>query len=328
MKHADIKAMMAEIAPVIKEYTEAALRPVLARLEALEKRRPEKGEKGDAGERGEKGEKGDPGPEGPAGKDAPALTKEQIVEAVLSIPEAITEAAEQYLKANPPKDGRDGVGVSDIDVEQPDETTAVFRFTVGDIAHAFEVELPQGQKGEKGDPGERGEKGEKGEKGDPGQDGKDGRDGLDVKDLLVDEGGSLVAILSDGTTKNLGPCRGKDGEPGKDGRDGADGLGFDDLTVEQTGERTFVLRFIRGDLVKEFAFDVPVMIYRGVFKEGETYKPGDTVTFGGSLWHCDVETAEKPDSPEKHWRVAVRRGRDGKDGILKAETPKEPLKVG
>ena len=49
---------------------------------------------------------------------------------------------------------------------------------------------------------------------------------------------------------------GKDGAAGangKDGADGRDGFGFDDLTFEQTGERSAVLRFAKGEQVKEFA---------------------------------------------------------------------------
>src|SRR5690606_27563984 len=36
MKYADIKAMMAEIAPVIREYTAAAVAPLSERLDAIE----------------------------------------------------------------------------------------------------------------------------------------------------------------------------------------------------------------------------------------------------------------------------------------------------
>lgn len=48
---------------------------------------------------------------------------------------------------------------------------------------------------------------------------KDGRNAVDLADMLVVEGGNVVATFTDGRTKVLGPFRGKDGEPGKDGRD-------------------------------------------------------------------------------------------------------------
>jgi integrin beta 3 len=94
---------------------------------------------------------------------------------------------------------------------------------------------------------------------------------------------------------------------------GHDGLGFDDLSVDYDGERTFTFRFAQGERVKEFPFQMPVMIYRGVFRD-QVHARGDTVTFGGSLWHCNTETADKPDDEVETWTRAVRRGRDGKNG--------------
>jgi hypothetical protein len=47
-----------------------------------------------------------------------------------------------------------------------------------------------------------------------------------------------------------------------------------------------------------------------VFKAGDSYKPGDMVTFGGSCWHCNEETQDKPGSGTKSWQLAVKQGRD------------------
>jgi collagen type III alpha len=55
------------------------------------------------------------------------------------------------------------------------------------------------------------------------------------------------------------------------------------------------------------------VIDRGVYKAGETYEPGDAVTWGGSLWIAQKQTDAKPDTPESGFRLAVKRGRDGKD---------------
>jgi len=96
---------------------------------------------------------------------------------------------------------------------------------------------------------------------------------------------------------------------------GEDGLGFDDLKVEQTGERSFAVRFIRGDIVKEFPFTIPVLIYRGVYQDGATYERGDTVTLSGSLWHADATTTARPEEHVKSaWTLAAKRGREGKPG--------------
>jgi hypothetical protein len=165
-------------------------------------------------------------------------------------------------------------------------------------------------------PPEKGEKGDKGDPGEPGRDGVDGapgRDGLDVVKFLRGESGHLIGVLRDGTTTDLGEYVGKDGEPGRDG------FGFDDLKFEHDGEREFKLRFIKGDAVKEFPFRVPVMIYRGVYREGEQYEQGDVCTWGGSLWHCDTQTKDKPGGEQKCWTLAAKKGRDGKDAPV---TPK------
>lgn len=61
-------------------------------------------------------------------------------------------------------------------------------------------------------------------------------------------------------------------------------------------------------------FTLPAMIYRGVFKDGEEYAEGDTVTWGGSLWFCNELTTDKPLDGAKAWQLAAKRGRDGKDG--------------
>ncbi|MFD1199575.1 hypothetical protein ACFQ3K_14810 [Brucella gallinifaecis] len=158
------------------------------------------------------------------------------------------------------------------------------------------------------------------------KDGKDGRDGLDVKDLFRGEGGVLIATMSDGRVKELGQFVGKDGENGLPGKDGSDGVGFDDLSVDYDGEKTVILRFTKGENVKEFPLVLPVVIDRGVFSEGKTYSPGDGVTWGGSFWIAQEETGEKPDTA-KGWRLAVKKGRDGKDAKSAPAVNSGPIRV-
>jgi hypothetical protein len=55
------------------------------------------------------------------------------------------------------------------------------------------------------------------------------------------------------------------------------------------------------------------MEYKGVFKPGETYVPGNFITDGGSLWHCNTPTDERPGSGGEAWTLAVKRGSPGKD---------------
>jgi len=91
--------------------------------------------------------------------------------------------------------------------------------------------------------------------------------------------------------------------------------GLAGVEVEQSGERGLdvALTLSSGAQVRK-ALALPVMIYRGVFTPGD-YTPGDTVTWGGSLWHCDEATADKPgELGSKGWTLAAKRGRDGKPG--------------
>lgn len=224
------------------------------------------------------GEPGKDGRDGVDGKDAEPISKEQIVEAVLSMPDAIKDAVAEFLTANPPpagKDGRDGVD------------------------------------GKDGEPGERG---------------ADGRDGVDAVDAMLDKDGNLNFTFSDGRIKNVGMVCGRDGRDGSNGKDGEpgapgrDGFGFDDLSVEYDGERTITFKFMRGDLVKEFPVVVPLVLDRGLWTEAREYKAGDGVTWGGHFWIAQRDTADKPDNL-KDWRIAVKRGRDGKSAPSTDRTP-------
>ncbi|HFE1451296.1 TPA: phage portal protein, partial [Escherichia coli] len=82
--------------------------------------------------------------------------------------------------------------------------------------------------------------------------------------------------------------------------------GVADIDVSMTGERLFsvVVRQSSGQRTEK-TFSLPVMLYRGVFRAGETYHPGDTVTWGGSLWHCNSMTEDKPgEAHSSAWTLA------------------------
>lgn len=112
--------------------------------------------------------------------------------------------------------------------------------------------------------------------------------------------------------------------PGPAGKPGRDGFGFDDMEMVETEKGVF-LRFTKGEAVKEFR--LPIVTDRGVYKEAIDYRKGDGVTYGGSFWIAQGDTHEKPDSG-KGWRLAVKKGRDGKDGGTPPSTPRGPVKVG
>jgi hypothetical protein len=53
--------------------------------------------------------------------------------------------------------------------------------------------------------------------------------------------------------------------------------------------------------------------YQGVHEHGRKYGRGQFVTYRNSMWHCNRSTTQRPgDGPD--WTLAVRAGRDGKDG--------------
>jgi hypothetical protein len=141
-----------------------------------------------------------------------------------------------------------------------------------------------GKDGEKGEQGEAGPQGEKGETGEPGAPGPVGPQG---------EAGNT----------------GERGETGDRGEPGEKGLAGEAGPAGPAGEKGIPGR--DGIIITKAA------AYRGVWQEADAYTMGDFVTLGGSLWHCNVAedklTKAKPGTGED-WTLAVKRGRDGKDG--------------
>jgi integrin beta 3 len=184
--------------------------------------------------------------------------------------------------------GDPGVGIAAI------ERSGDRLFFILDDERTFDAgELPRGERGETGPAG---------------------RDGVSFVDGFVDRSGALILTRDDGTTREIRDVAGRDGKDGAPGRDGRDGFGFEDISVAYDGQRQFSIQFVRGAETKQFDFEVPVALYRGVFRDGETYRPGDLVTKGGSLWYCDTKTADPPGDGKPGWTLAAKRGRDGRDG--------------
>ncbi len=152
---------------------------------------------------------------------------------------------------------------------------------------------------------------------------KDGKDGVGLAGALIDRDGSLVLTLSDGAVKSLGPVVGRGVDMADVAKlvnaelaiwprpkDGVDGVGFDELDLVFVDQRP-VLRFVRGEQVKEFPLHTPA--YQGVYKEGTAYKKGDGVSYAHAYWIARDDTAAKPGVGETPWIMAVK-GRDGREG--------------
>jgi integrin beta 3 len=145
-------------------------------------------------------------------------------------------------------------------------------------------------------PGPAGVAGEKGMDGAPGRDGRDG----------------LPGIQGERGEKGDTGLRGEKGLQGERGPQGEHGMGFDDLSVIYDGERGFTFKLMRGEQVKTFDFTLPIVLDRGVYREENSYVKGDGVTSGGSYWIAQSDVLDKPGLPDSGWRLAVKKGRDGR----------------
>lgn len=291
------------MAAIVKEATT----PLVDRIAQLEARQLERGEKGDDGRDGASVTPADVAP----------MIAELVAKAVAEIP--------------PPKNGADGKDADPIDISDVvrelvgcAEIVPIVALQAAEaVAKHFEANPVQhGKDGRDGKDGEPGPRGSDGAKGDP------GRNGLDVKDLFRADGGRLVAVLSDGTTKDLGEFVGKDGRDGADGKDGRDGLGFEDCTVEvEDGVAT--LKFVRGDVVKSVSFPIPDLKHVGFWGPGAFAKAGQFTTHDGHLWMARRDTNETPSYQANDWQLAARKGADGSRGPAgKDYKPSEPVKIG
>lgn len=90
--------------------------------------------------------------------------------------------------------------LTDITVEQPSETTAIFTFVFenGDTITTPTVTLPRGLQGEKGDKGDKGNKGDKGDKGD---------NGVSVVSAHFNKQFHLIITLSNNTSIDAGKVK-------------------------------------------------------------------------------------------------------------------------
>lgn len=162
-------------------------------------------------------------------------------------------------------------------------------------------------------------KGETGEPGKPGENGKDADEDAITARVLA----AVEPMVAKAVSAIPAPRDGRDGLPGRDGapgvdgkdgapgRDGTDGLGFDDLTIERSGARGILVKFSHGDRVKEFPLTFPVVLDAGVYVEDKDYEPGDGTSHAGCFWIAQEPTRDKPGT-SKAWRLAVKKGRDGK----------------
>jgi hypothetical protein len=101
--------------------------------------------------------------------------------------------------------------------------------------------------------------------------------------------------------------------------------GWPVFEIEQGEDlRTFTVKFGKtSGQVFVRSFKIPVVLHRGIFKNGNSYERGDQVQRDGSTWICEAEaTTAVPDGRSKDWTLSNKAGRDGKD--LRPEEPPKP----
>lgn len=90
--------------------------------------------------------------------------------------------------------------------------------------------------------------------------------------------------------------------------------GLKAVSVTQEGDREFSVTLAKSsgtELVQKFA--MPIQIYKGVFREEQSYDAHDTVTWAGSQWtSTKSDNTDKPGSSDA-WTLVVKAGRNGKD---------------
>ncbi len=297
MTEAELEAVVQGITDAVLGHVRGEIATVLAKLAQVETKALATGRDG---RDGQDGAAGAPGAEGKAGE--PGKDGRDGINGKDGAPGLDGKAGQDGAAG---RDGIDGKDAPPVTAEQLSEAVK---------AYLDANPIPAGRDGKDGLDGKAGS---------PGVDGRDGRDGVGLAGALIDRAGELVLTLSDGATKALGPVVGAKGEPGQDGRDG---FGFDDLEATYDGDRTIALTFTKGDQVKAFAFELPIPVYRGVFEETKTYKAGEVVTWGGSMWVAKEPTSAKPGTgiEAKAWQLAVKRGGEGQRGKPGEMGPRGP----
>jgi hypothetical protein len=156
-----------------------------------------------------------------------------------------------------------------------------------------------------------------------------GKPGPGFVDAVVDGDGTLHLIATDGSRKSAGLVKGQSVDPLEVARlvqtevdrlpkppAGKDGFGIDDLNIRSVdGGRRLVLSFAREGVEPiEREVKTDMVIDRGLWRPGRK-EAGDGVTWKGSFWIALRDTTTKPDDPGSDWRLAVKKGRDGKDAV-------------
>jgi hypothetical protein len=261
---------------------------------------------------------GSDGKDGDTGRDG----KDCDMEAVKALVSDLVKSIPAPVNGKDGAPGKDGASVTLADVmptlEQAIKSVKEEAIEEGrKLMEAFKA-LPIPKDGRDGIDGIDGKDGTPGEK---------GADGAGVSDLLIDRAGELIATMTDGRMKNLGPVIGKDGRDGADGKDGFSLESFDLEYIEETHE--IRIKAACGDRSKEVRFPAGGIRPAGYWRDGSKAKAGEVFTHDGSAWVAKCDTSARPDPANKtDWVLLARKGRDGESVVKKVSTdPAPPIKL-
>ena len=119
----------------------------------------------------------------------------------------------------------------------------------------------------------------------------------------------------DGLPGPPGPI-GEKGAAGLDGKDGRDGTLESLKAVQGDDGRTLTLCFKDGTPIEGGVVTFAVVLDRGVYDATKAYAAGDAVTQDGALWiaQAAIDAGSTPGVGATAWRLAVKKGKDGKPG--------------
>ncbi|MGU0945916.1 hypothetical protein ACSEVQ_25440 [Pseudomonas aeruginosa] len=100
----------------------------------------------------------------------------------------------------------------------------------------------------------------------------------------------------------------------KNGENGRDALPLEsfDLSLSEDG-RTVTVKMQAGETILEKSVRIASVIDRGVYSAEKSYEQGDGTTYGGCYWISQKDAPEGVPGGSADWRLAVKKGRDGKD---------------
>lgn len=307
----DYPRIYSEVVATLKELAQPSI-DFLARLDALTKRlddlpTPKDGARGEKGDRGDVGPQGEPGPRGDVG--------ERGIDGAVGPIGPKGDVGDRGEKGETGEQGPPG------DTGPVGPTGPAGPSGARGMDGAAGSDGAPGERGEKGIDGKDGAAGLNGEPGPVGKDGPPGRNGIDGKSVTIDEVrpffDAAFATWALDFERRAGDTlqRAIDKIPApKDGANGRDAFDIDDLQVKLAADgRSLTFKYVRGEVSVERSIRLPTMIYRGIWKPGE-FERGDTVTRDGSVWHCEAEKTLAEPGASADWRLAVKRGQNGRDG--------------